>query len=58
MNLPGNKIDLPTLTEKDIFTLKNFTIPLEIDMVSVSFCWSGEDIRRCWDLLGLSGDKI
>ena len=27
-------------------TLRNFTIPLAVDMVSVSFCRSAEDIRN------------
>lgn len=57
MNLPGNTVDLPTITEKDEFTLKNFTIPNEIDMVSVSFCRSADDIHKCRNILGLNGRK-
>jgi pyruvate kinase len=58
MNLPGNRVNLPTITEKDTFVLKNFTIPLEIDMVSVSFCRSADDIQNCRNILGLNGRQI
>lgn len=57
MNLPGNAVDIPTITEKDAFDLKNFTIPHEIDLVSVSFCRTAEDIHHCRHILGLNGKK-
>lgn len=55
MNLPGNKVDIPTITEKDAFDLKNFTVPYGIDLVSVSFCRSADDVNQCRHILGLNG---
>ena len=45
MNLPGNRVFLSTITEKDKYDLINFTLEEQIDFVSVSFCRSAEDIR-------------
>jgi len=55
MNLPGNRVDIPTITEKDTFDLKNFTIPCNIDLVSISFCRSAEDVEKCRHILGING---
>lgn len=55
MNLPGNSVDIPTITEKDAFDLKNFTVPHAIDLVSVSFCRTADDIHQCRHILGLNG---
>ena len=57
MNLPGNRIFLDTITEKDIFDLRNFTLSEEIDFVSVSFCRSPEDITRTREILGYNGKE-
>lgn len=55
MNLPGNAVDIPTITEKDAFDLKNFTVSYAIDLVSVSFCRTAEDVHNCRHILGLNG---
>lgn len=55
MNLPGNRVDLPTITDKDAFDLKNFTVPYGIDLVSISFCRTAEDVLHCREILGLNG---
>lgn len=38
MNLPGNRVLIDTLTEKDYYDLEYFVINNKIDFVSVSFC--------------------
>eukprot|EP00924_Labyrinthula_sp_SR-Ha-C_P009548 snap_masked-scaffold_2-processed-gene-27.44-mRNA-1 protein AED:0.02 eAED:0.02 QI:0/-1/0/1/-1/1/1/0/509 len=43
MNLPGNKVDIPTITEKDANDLKAFAT--QIDFVAVSFVQSGTDAQ-------------
>lgn len=40
MNLPGNRVFLDTITEQDKYDLLNFSLPNDIDMISVSFCRS------------------
>ena len=55
MNLPKKKIDLPTITEKDIVDLKNFVLDYDVDMVSVSFCRSAADIEFAREILGVRG---
>lgn len=55
MNLPGKKILLETITEKDKLDLQNFTIKNRIEYVSVSFCRSASDVIQCRNLLGLNG---
>ena len=39
MNLPGNRVLIDTLTEKDYYDLEYFVINNKIDFVSVSFCF-------------------
>ena len=44
-NLPGIKVDIPVLTEKDIDDLVNFGCKHGVDFVAASFVQSGEDVR-------------
>lgn len=37
MNLPGVKVDLPVLLEKDKDDILNFGLPNGIDMIALSF---------------------
>lgn len=52
MNLPGVKIDLPTVTPKDEDDIVNFALKYGIDMIALSFTRSGKDIEYVRDLLG------
>lgn len=36
-NLPGVKVDIPVLTEKDVDDLKNFAVMHQLDFVAASF---------------------
>jgi len=60
-NLPGVKVDLPVLMEKDIDDLQNFGCKYKVDYVAASFVQSGEDIkfiRRVLDEAGGQHIKI
>eukprot|EP00899_Mesostigma_viride_P024158 jgi/Mesvir1/4927/Mv25062-RA.1 len=60
-NLPGVKVDIPVLTEKDIDDLQNFACKHQMDYVAASFVQSGADvqfIRRMLDMAGGSNIKI
>lgn len=58
-NLPGAKVDLPVLMEKDVADLQEFACKHRVDFVAASFVQSKEDvlfIRRVLDEAG--GEEI
>jgi len=60
-NLPGVKVEIPVLTEKDINDLQNFAAKHEMDFVAASFVQSKADvefIRRVLDEAGGHKTKI
>merc|ERR1711972_519869 len=57
-NLPGVKVDLPVLQEKDKNDLINFGIPQGVDFVAASFVQSAEDVKLIRNTLGLRGRSI
>ncbi|KAF5842973.1 pyruvate kinase [Dunaliella salina] len=60
-NLPGVKVEIPVLTEKDINDLQNFAAKHEVDFVAASFVQSKADvefIRRVLDEAGGQKTKI
>lgn len=57
-NLPGVKVDLPVLQEKDIDDLTNFGIPHGVDFVAASFVQSASDVKTIRDTLGMRGRNI
>merc|ERR1719197_78450 len=57
-NLPGVKVDMPVLQEKDKNDLVNFGIPQGVDFVAASFVQSAEDVREIRKVLGLRGRSI
>jgi len=58
MNLPGVKVDLPVLQEKDINDLLKFGVPQGVDFVAASFVQSKEDLEFIRKTLGLRGRNI
>merc|ERR1740138_511367 len=58
MNLPGCKVDLPVLQEKDKMDLVKFGIPQGVDFVAASFVQSAEDVKFIRQTLGLRGRSI
>merc|ERR1712032_1236222 len=57
-NLPGVKVDLPVLQEKDKDDLQKFGIPQGVDFVAASFVQSADDVRLIRKTLGLRGRSI
>merc|ERR1712032_1795808 len=57
-NLPGVKVDLPVLQEKDKDDLQKFGIPQGVDFVAASFVQSAEDVESIRKTLGLRGRSI
>jgi len=58
MNLPGVKVDLPTLTEKDIDDIKNFGVKHGVDFIAASFVRKSSDIHVIKEALGEHGQHI
>ncbi|KAE9076473.1 Pyruvate kinase [Phytophthora fragariae] len=58
MNLPGCKVMLPTLTEKDEDDLVNFGLVHGIDYIAASFVRTGQDIDNIREVLGPRGRSI
>merc|ERR1712110_633796 len=57
-NLPGVKVDLPVLQEKDKNDLVNFGIPQGVHFVAASFVQSKDDVKLIRDTLGDAGKHI
>eukprot|EP00357_Protocruzia_adherens_P000365 CAMPEP_0114995960 /NCGR_PEP_ID=MMETSP0216-20121206/14033_1 /TAXON_ID=223996 /ORGANISM="Protocruzia adherens, Strain Boccale" /LENGTH=517 /DNA_ID=CAMNT_0002360087 /DNA_START=39 /DNA_END=1592 /DNA_ORIENTATION=+ len=58
MNLPGVKVTLPTVTDKDIEDILNFGIKNNVDMIAASFIRKESDIMYLRQLLGEQGKKM
>jgi len=58
VNLPGCKVNLPTLTEKDIDDIVNFGVRYNVDLIAASFIRSADDVRKLRSLLGDSQIQI
>merc|ERR1719453_1386256 len=58
MNLPGVKVELPVLQEKDKNDLVQFGIPQGVDFVAASFVQSAEDVKMIREVLGQQGRQI
>jgi len=58
MNLPGVKVALPVLQEKDKKDLVEFGIPQGVDFVAASFVQDAKDVKIIRDTLGLRGRSI
>jgi pyruvate kinase len=58
MNLPGVKVDLPVLQDKDRKDLVEFGIPQGVDFVAASFVQDANDVKLIRDTLGLRGRSI
>merc|ERR1719285_602493 len=57
-NLPGVKVDLPVLQQKDKDDLVKFGIPQAVDFVAASFVQSADDVKVIRDTLGPRGRSI
>merc|ERR1719230_2519506 len=57
-NLPGVKVDLPVLQDKDTKDLLEFAIPEGVDFVAASFVQSAADVKLIRSTLGEAGKNI
>ena len=58
MNLPGCKVELPVIGEKDRNDLLNFAIPQGVNLIAASFVQKAADVREIRDILGPRGRHI
>lgn len=56
MNLPGNKVELPTITPKDLEDIREFG--KHVDFIAVSFVQMGSDIDLVREALGEEGKHV
>lgn len=57
VNLPGIRVNLPAITEKDKRDIE-FAIEQEVDFIALSFVRDADDIHQLHQLLGDKADKI
>ena len=57
-NLPGVKVDIPVLTEKDIMDIKDFAAKNKMDFVAASFVQTKEDILFIRKTLDEAGGQV
>lgn len=57
VNVPGVHIDLPALTDKDIYNI-NLAIDEDIDFIAHSFVRSAADVKAVQDILDARGSDI
>lgn len=58
VNLPGCKIDIPTVTPKDEEDILEFGLKKGIDFIALSFARTAKDIEDLRDLMGPRGSHI
>lgn len=58
VNLPGAKIDMPVITEKDRHDIVDFGIKHDVDYIALSFTRSASCVQQCREVLGAKGKHI
>jgi len=46
-NVPGIKVDIPVIDEREIFDIKDWAVPNNADYIAVSFVQSADDVKEC-----------
>ena len=54
-NLPGVKVDLPTMTEKDLDDIVGFGVKNDVDFIAASFVRKASDVKKIRDVLSEAG---
>ncbi len=57
VNLPGIRVNLPAITEKDKRDIQ-FAVDQEVDFIALSFVREAADVHQLRELLGSKADKI
>lgn len=58
MNLPGIRVNLPTLTEQDEIDIVEFGLKYGIDIIAASFIRKASDVEYIRDILGVKGSRV
>mmetsp|Transcript_16885 Transcript_16885/g.18832 ORF Transcript_16885/g.18832 Transcript_16885/m.18832 type:complete len:121 (-) Transcript_16885:638-1000(-) len=58
MNLPGIRVQLPTLTPQDEKDIVDFGIKQGVDIIAASFIRKASDVEYIRDVLGVKGSHI
>lgn len=58
VNLPGVKIEMPVITEKDRHDIVDFGIKYDVDYIALSFTRSASCVQQCREVLGNKGQHI
>mmetsp|Transcript_27269 Transcript_27269/g.66981 ORF Transcript_27269/g.66981 Transcript_27269/m.66981 type:complete len:575 (-) Transcript_27269:93-1817(-) len=58
MNLPGVKVDLPTITDKDRDDIINWGVKNKVDFIAASFVRKGSDVTYIKEFLGEAAKTI
>jgi len=58
MNLPGIKVNLPTLTEQDETDIIEFGLKHSVDIIAASFVRKASDVEYIRDVLGIRGAYV
>jgi len=58
VNLPGVKVNIPVISQKDKIDLIDFGLTHDVDMVALSFTRTANCVNMCKDVLGEKGKHI
>jgi pyruvate kinase len=58
VNLPGVQVDLPVITEKDMYDIQDFGVKHGVDYIALSFARGPNCVERCREVLGVEGQEI
>eukprot|EP00416_Gambierdiscus_australes_P035817 CAMPEP_0171106016 /NCGR_PEP_ID=MMETSP0766_2-20121228/63874_1 /TAXON_ID=439317 /ORGANISM="Gambierdiscus australes, Strain CAWD 149" /LENGTH=393 /DNA_ID=CAMNT_0011567001 /DNA_START=23 /DNA_END=1204 /DNA_ORIENTATION=- len=47
VNVPGVKIDIPVVDEREIFDITQWAVPVKADYIALSFVQCAQDVRDC-----------
>lgn len=47
VNVPGVKVDIPVVSEREIFDITKWAVPNKIDYIALSFVQCANDVREC-----------
>lgn len=47
VNVPGVKVDIPVVGEREIFDVKDWAVPNDADYIALSFVQSAQDVKDC-----------
>merc|ERR1712176_1564623 len=47
VNVPGVKVDIPVVGEREIFDIEKWAVPNNADYIALSFVQSADDVRTC-----------